>query len=103
MRTFLQICKFVCFAIFVIWAYCSLVVRDGTLCVYVQRNVQFRASLEGLLVEPGPEDGQGGGVLDLGLGPPEGAVLVPQGVRGQHDGQLQLDRLLHVRRGHDEL
>ena len=55
-----------------------------------------------LLVEPGAEDGEGGGVLRLGL-PPHGAVLAAQGVRRQQDRQLQLDRLLKIARSHNEL
>ena len=55
-----------------------------------------------LLVEPGAEDGEGGGVLRLGL-PPHRPVLAPQGVGRQQDRQLQLDRLLEIARSHDEL
>ena len=59
--------------------------------------------LKRFLVEPGSENGQCGRVLDLGLGPPQRSIVVPQGIRGQHDRQLELDRLLQVARGHDEL
>ena len=59
--------------------------------------------LKGFLVEPWPENGERRGVLNLRLGPPQGSVIVPQWVRGQHDGQLQLDRLLQVAGGHNEL
>jgi hypothetical protein len=59
--------------------------------------------LESLLVEPRPEDGQRGRVLCLDLGPLHRPVLVPQRVRRYHDRQLQLDGLLQVARGHNEL
>lgn len=94
--------------------------RCGERGTAVDLSPLLSLSLEGLLVEPRPEDGQRGRVLDLGLGrvaaaaaagAPEGAAvgaaasraLGPQRVRGQHDGQLELDRLLQVARGHDEL
>ena len=60
-------------------------------------------SLERLLVEPRPEDGERRRVLRLRLVPPQRAVLVAQRIRRQHDGQLQLDGLLQVARRHDEL
>jgi len=59
--------------------------------------------LKGFLVQPRPEDGQGGGVLDLGARTLQRAVVVSQRIRGQHDGQLQLYRLLQVARRHDKL
>ena len=55
-----------------------------------------------LHVEPGPEDGQTGGVLGAPL-PPQGAVRVAVRVGGDHDGQLQLDLLLQVVRLDDKL
>ena len=60
-------------------------------------------SLERLLVEPRPEDGERRRVLRLRLVPPQRAVLVAQRIRRQHDGQLQLDGFLQVARRHDEL
>lgn len=60
-------------------------------------------SLERLLVEPRPEDGQRRRVLRLRLVPPQRPVLVSQRVRRQHDGQLQFDGFLQVARRHDEL
>ena len=60
-------------------------------------------SLERLLVEPRPEDGERRRVLRLSLVPPQCAVLVAQRIRRQHDGQLQLDGFLQVARRHDEL
>ena len=43
--------------------------------------------LERLLVQPGPEDGQGGRVLDLVAGALQGAVVVPGWVRGRGKGE----------------
>ena len=60
-------------------------------------------SLERLLVEPRPEDGQRRRILRLRLVPPQRPVLVAQWVRCQHDGQLQLDGFLQVARRYDEL
>ena len=71
--------------------------------VHAQVTEKPVLSLERLLVEPRPEDGQRRRVLRLRLVPPQRAVLVAQWIRRQHDGQLQLDRFLQVARRHDEL
>ncbi len=66
-------------------------------------SLQIVLLLECLLVQPGSKDWQGRRIFDFCPRPLESAIVVSQRIRGQHDGQLQLDRLLQVARSHDEL
>lgn len=59
--------------------------------------------LERLLVQPRSENGQRRWVLNLGFVSPQGPILVPKWVGGQHNGQLKLDGLFQVTRSHNKL
>ena len=55
-----------------------------------------------LLIQPGPEYWQRGGVFRLGFSPHR-PILISKGVGGQEDWKLKLDWLLKVVRSDDEL
>lgn len=52
---------------------------------------QRGSSLESLLVQPRSEDWQSGRILRLDPSPLQRAIIIPQRIRGQHDGQLELN------------